>query len=325
MARSFSRKDIFYHASGWYPSANAGDHFVFLNSLSMDNPGLMSAAEALLKVNPGSTDFAVEARFEAALQFLNQMYMSERSKELAFIKSKLPNANVYLDMPYLEIIKLLNEAILEERKFLIRVQQEQARSTIADKKGMGYFSYTQALGSYIEKALNQMTGQGLDENSKKDEDSLSMLVTRLLIRNINQNMSSLDFTQLATIVGVTQSQLMPELKNLEKSGLLHQKRNKNKLSITAVESAIRSSNIFQNMYKKEKSHLDELRKISDHVLSKYGKLSSNNGELAKGMNKIARAEQHLASLAEKPNLSKTEAVIKRIMENLYIKHPKLTR
>ena len=315
MARNFSRKDIFYHGEGWYPSANASDLFVFLNSLSMDNPGLMSAAEALLKVNPGSTDFAVEARFEAALQFLNQMYLSERSKELAFIKSKLPNANVSIDMPYLEVIKLLNEAILEEKKFLTRIQQEQERSIISDKKGMGYYSYTQALGSYIEKALNQMTGQGLDESSKKDEDSLSMLVTRLLIRNINQNMSSLNFTQLATIVGITQSQLMPELKNLEKAGLLQQKRNKKKLSVTSVESAIRNSGVFQNIYKKEKSHLNELRKISNHVLSKYGRFSSENGELARGMNKITRAEQYLASLTEKPNLNKTEAVVKRIMEN----------
>lgn len=310
--RSFSKKEIHYYGEGWYPfSANSSDLFVYLNTLELDNPGLKKSAEALLKVNQNVDDFGIEARFFSALEFLRQMAENERQKELNYLKEKFPNLDVS-NLNYIKLIEKINEAILGQEKFLIRVQQEKERALI--QKGKGSHNYTQVLGSYIEKALNQLTGQGQDENNKKDEDSLSMLVSRLLIRNINKTMSSLDLTELAAIVGITQTQIMPELVKLEKSGQLFQEKNKKKLSVRAVESAIKNSGAFKKIYKKEKENLSELKKISNHVLSKYGQLSSNNSDLDKAFEKISKANNYLSSLENKPNLNKTEIAIKRILK-----------
>ena len=62
MAKKRRSSDEF-RLKGWYPkTAEASNYYVFLNSLSTDNPGLYNSAAALLKANGDIASFTGEAR-----------------------------------------------------------------------------------------------------------------------------------------------------------------------------------------------------------------------------------------------------------------------
>ena len=69
----------------WYPaSADKENLYVYLNTLQIDNPGLYSAAKALINANSHG-DAENGFKIESALQFLDAAASNEAVKEINFV------------------------------------------------------------------------------------------------------------------------------------------------------------------------------------------------------------------------------------------------
>ena len=211
--------------TAWYPaSADKENLYVYLNTLQTDNPGLYSAAQALVKAN-NSQEFENEARIETALEFLNLAAENELQKELHFLSSKFDSGVLSEIMDgntinYPKMIAKINEANKTLDKFQAELKYEmdrfnkvQASKTIENKKnkyqiGEGSHSYTQSLGSYIQATLRQLT-----DLSQEKEERMTQICRNVLINLINKTnaFNGLDISQVSAILGLAQAQMMPLL------------------------------------------------------------------------------------------------------------------
>ena len=262
----------YFSPMGWYPKANAADHYVFLNTLENDNPGLKNAAEALLKVNGNSADFSSEAHFLEAITFLKMAANSERQKEINFLRSK--GLDVPPNINFIDLIREISEAILSVEEFERRIKEEIKRR---GKKGTGAYSYTQGLGGYISAALNQLNSKGRTKNT------LSAIVRTELIKGTKSLSGKLNLNEIAAVIGATQSQIMGVLQEeIDKDVDKTKYYNKNgKLSVTKVGELIKNNSLFQeNFGKNAQKSVEEFQMIANNILSKYHRVLSPAAEKA---------------------------------------------
>ena len=281
----------FFKKLRWYPEAKASDHYVFLNTLKKDNPSLQAAAQALLKVNGQIEDFQQEAHLEKALTFLEKAANSEKSKEINFLRSK--GIEVSEKTNFLELIKLINEAIIGLDELKRRIEVEQNRTDI---KGKGAYSYTQGMGSYIKSALRQLQGQS------KERDTIAGVVRSSLIRATNSLHGSLDIEQIATIIGASQSQIMAAItEELQEDGLqgnVVKEKYLNKdgsINQPAVEKLIKQTKVYQDNFSiKSEKKKNELKMIANNICSKYSLILSSKAknEIKKNFNDLPKNSQN---------------------------------
>lgn len=313
--------------TAWYPaSADKENLYVYLNTLQTDNPGLYSAAQALVKAN-NSQEFENEARIETALEFLNLAAENELQKELNFLSSKFDSSILSEIMDgniinYPKMIAKINEANKTLDKFQAELKYEmnrfnkvQASKTIEDKKnkykiGEGSHSYTQSVGSYIQATLRQLT-----DLSQEKEDRMTQICRNVLINLINKTnaFNGLDISQVSAILGLAQAQIMPLLEKEFQEGKLSTKSGK--LSSRKIEQFITQD---ENYNKLLSNSLEGLQSIANRLLNAYGRIENKKGN----EDKLRRANENfnkaLKSLTQiKNNSSRTnrDRAIRKILKN----------
>lgn len=313
--------------TAWYPaSADKENLYVYLNTLQTDNPGLYSAAQALVKAN-NSQEFENEARIETALEFLNLAADNELQKELNFLSSKFDSSILSEMMDgntinYPKMIAKINEANKTLDKFQAELKYEmnrfnkvQASKTIEDKKnkykiGEGSHSYTQSVGSYIQATLRQLT-----DLSQEKEDRMTQICRNVLINLINKTnaFNGLDISQVSAILGLAQAQIMPLLEKEFQEGKLSTKSGK--LSSRKIEQFITQD---ENYNKLLSNSLEGLQSIANRLLNAYGRIENKKGN----EDKLRRANENfnkaLKSLTQiKNNSSRTnrDRAIRKILNN----------
>ena len=311
----------------WYPaSADKENLYVYLNTLQTDNPGLYSAAQALVKAN-NSQEFENEARIETALEFLNLAAENELQKELNFLSSKFDSSVLSEIMDgntinYPKMIAKINEANKTLDKFQAELKYEmdrfnkvQASKTIENKKkkyqiGEGSHSYTQSLGSYIQATLRQLT-----DLSQEKEERMTQICRNVLINLINKTnaFNGLDISQVSAILGLAQAQIMPLLEKEFQEGKLSTKSGK--LSSRKIEQFITQD---ENYNKLLSNSLEGLQSIANRLLNAYGRIENKKGN----EDKLRRANENfnkaLKSLTQiKNNSSRTnrDRAIRKILKN----------
>lgn len=311
----------------WYPSSVDKENlYVYLNTLQTDNPGLYSAAQALVKAN-NSQEFENEARIETALEFLNLAADNELQKELNFLSSKFDSSILSEIMDgntinYPKMIAKINEANKTLDKFQAELKYEmnrfnkvQASKTIEDKKnkykiGEGSHSYTQSVGSYIQATLRQLT-----DLSQEKEDRMTQICRNVLINLINKTnaFNGLDISQVSAILGLAQVQIMPLLEKEFQEGKLSTKSGK--LSSRKIEQFITQD---ENYNKLLSNSLEGLQSIANRLLNAYGRIENKKGN----EDKLRRANENfnkaLKSLTQiKNNSSRTnrDRAIRKILKN----------
>ena len=311
----------------WYPSSVDKENlYVYLNTLQTDNPGLYSAAQALVKAN-NSQEFENEARIETALEFLNLAADNELQKELNFLSSKFDSSILSEIMDgntinYPKMIAKINEANKTLDKFQAELKYEmnrfnkvQASKTIEDKKNKykiseGSHSYTQSVGSYIQATLRQLT-----DLSQEKEDRMTQICRNVLINLINKTnaFNGLDISQVSAILGLAQAQIMPLLEKEFQEGKLSTKSGK--LSSRKIEQFITQD---ENYNKLLSNSLEGLQSIANRLLNAYGRIENKKGN----EDKLRRANENfnkaLKSLTQiKNNSSRTnrDRAIRKILKN----------
>ena len=285
----------------WYPSsANKDNLYVYLNTLNRDNPGLYAAAKALVNAN-NQGDSENGFKLENALQFLKLAAENEATKEINFLRSKFDDKTLseILDgntINYPKMIAKLNEANKTLEKYKIQLEQELARfervqaarkvekKKVTYKLGEGKYSYTQGFSGYAQAAMRQMVGL-----SRARTDKISQICRTILINKMNmiKDLSSLNVSQMATIIGLAQAEIMPFLEEELKKGTLSNDNN-DKLDPKKIEEIVNKNNAFNKLYSKQ---ADELISISNRILGKFGQRSDLDGkELEKAITNLKRIQ-----------------------------------
>ena len=267
-------------AIGWYPrSANKKDLYVYLNTLSSDNSSLYSAAKSLVNIN-GIINNPEEGEFKKSLDFLKEAALSERSKEINFLRSKGYDIVVDKNFDYKNFIKLLNEQIVDFNNFRTRLEIEKNRYGV---KGTGSHSYTQAMGSYVGAIKRQLEG------GTRRMKTISGVVRSSLIKLAKENLKGVsDINQISSILGMMQSQLMPQLtRELTKDGSLMEaagikqdflNKKSNTINQRAVENIIKQTDLYKQIF--ENSSEQELITIANNIINKYSITLSNKAKKA---------------------------------------------
>ena len=311
----------------WYPSsADKENLYVYLNTLQTDNPGLYSAAQALVKAN-NSQEFENEARIETALEFLNLAADNELQKELHFLSSKFDSSVLSEIMDgntinYPKMIAKINEANKTLDKYQTELQQEKARfervqasKKQEDKKnvyhiGKGKFSYSQGLGGYIQSALRQLTGLSQEQESK-----ISQICRSILIKKINETnaFNGLDISQVAAVIGLAQVEIMPFLEKELNAGNLF--RSGGKLSISKIEEVINKNESFLKLYS---SSLENLQSISNRLINAYGRIENKKGnenKLKLANKNFNEALKNLTQIKNSSSRTNRDRAIRKILNN----------
>lgn len=259
---------------GWYPSAQLGDHYVFLNTLSDDNPFLHSAAKKMVSLNV-NLEKDSQLVFKEGISFLRKAAESERKKENSFLESRgfTPPA----DGDYGTLIENINEANIGLEEFKRRVREEKNRRNV---KGTGGWSYTQSLSSYISSAKNQMSGAKGGRSMK----TIAGVVRSSLIKQFNSLSGSMSLDQIASAIGVSQTFLMDEIgrqvKNEDTGDILPQYLNKDGRTINQqkIESLIKNSSVYKMYIEDPKKNIEVLTEYANNILSKYGNALSKEAK-----------------------------------------------
>ena len=270
----------------WYPSsANKENLYVYLNTLQTDNPGLYSAAKALINANSHG-DAENGFKIESALQFLDAAASNEAVKEINFLRYRLGD-NVLSEIMdgdminYPKMIAKINEANKTLNKFQIELEQEMNRfkkvqdaRVIENKKvkykiGEGSHSYTQSIGGYIQATMRQLT-----DLSPEKEDKVTQICRNVLIGLINKTdaFNGLDISQVSAILGLAQAQIMPLLEKEFKNGNLTTKSGT--LSSKKIEQIITQDENYNRLIS---NSLDTLQGIANRLLNSFSVFENKNG------------------------------------------------
>lgn len=260
---------------GWYPSANTKDHYVFLNTLAEDNPGLKAAAQTMITINPNLNEDP-NASFQEGIEFLRAAAASERKKELAFLKSKdisISGDNVS------ELITEINGAKMEIKEFKRRVKEEKDRRNV---KGTGAWSYSQGLSGYISSAKNQLSKQ----KNSKEMTTIAGVTRSALIKMFKSLGGKMTLEQLSAVIGAAQSFIMSELTEKMTDGdgnILPQFLNQKKggtINQGEVEKLIKATPSYEKFIQAPVKNLSTLQEYANNVLSKYGYTLSKEARAA---------------------------------------------
>ena len=313
--------------TAWYPaSADKENLYVYLNTLQTDNPGLYSAAQALVKAN-SSQEFENEARIETALEFLNLAADNELQKELNFLSSKFDSSILSEIMDgntinYPKMIAKINEANKTLDKFQAELKYEinrfnkvQAAKTVEDKKvkykiGEGSHSYTQSVGSYIQATLRQLT----DLSSEKEE-RITQICRNVLINLINKTnaFNGLDISQISAILGLAQAQIMPLLEKEFQDGKLSTKSGK--LSSRKIEQFIIQDESYNKLIS---NSLSNLQSIANRLLNAYGRIENKKGnedKLRLANKNFEEALKNLTKIQSSNSRTNRDRAVRKILKN----------
>lgn len=313
--------------TAWYPSsADKENLYVYLNTLQTDNPGLYSAAQALVKAN-NSQEFENEARIETALEFLNLAAENELQKELNFLSSKFDSSVLSEIMDgntinYPKMIAKINEANKTLDKYQTELQQEKARfervqasKKQEDKKnvyhiGKGKFSYSQGLGGYIQATLRQLT----DLSSEKEE-KITQICRNVLINLINKTnaFNGLDISQISAILGLAQAQIMPLLEKELQDGKLFTKSGK--LSSRKIEQFIIQDESYNKLIS---NSLSNLQNIANRLLNSYGRIENKKGnedKLRLANKNFEEALKNLTKIQSSNSRTNRDRAVRKILKN----------
>ena len=298
---------------GWYPrSANKKDLYVYLNTLSSDNSSLYASAKSLVNIN-GIIDNPKEGIFYDSIEFLKSAALSERTKEINFLKSKGYDIPVSKDFDYIGFIKILNEQIADFNNFKTRIEIEKNRRGV---KGPGSHSYTQAMGSYTGAIMRQLQG------GPRKMTTIAGVVRSSLIKIAKEKLKGItDINQISSILGMMQSQLMPQLtKELTKDGSLavaagikkeYTNEKGNIIKQQAIEDLIKQTDLYKQIF--ENSSEQELTSIANNILNKYSITLSK-----KAKNILRKTAQNLPKIKNSKKIDWT-AVLKETNYNQYLK------
>ena len=313
--------------TAWYPSsADKENLYVYLNTLQTDNPGLYSAAQALVKAN-NSQEFENEARIETALEFLNLAAENELQKELNFLSSKFDSSVLSEIMDgntinYPKMIAKINEANKTLDKYQTELQQEKARfervqasKKQEDKKnvyhiGKGKFSYSQGVGGYIQATLRQLT----DLSSEKEE-KITQICRNVLINLINKTnaFNELDISQISAILGLAQAQIMPLLEKELQDGKLFTKSGK--LSSRKIEQFIIQDESYNKLIS---NSLSNLQNIANRLLNSYGRIENKKGnedKLRLANKNFEEALKNLTKIQSSNSRTNRDRAVRKILKN----------
>ena len=311
----------------WYPSsADKENLYVYLNTLQTDNPGLYSAAQALVKAN-NSQEFENEAQIETALEFLSLAADNELQKELHFLSSKFDSSVLSEIMDgntinYPKMIAKINEANKTLDKYQTELQQEKARfervqasKKQEDKKnvyhiGKGKFSYSQGLGGYIQATLRQLT----DLSSEKEE-KITQICRNVLINLINKTnaFNGLDISQISAILGLAQAQIMPLLEKELQDGKLFTKSGK--LSSRKIEQFIIQDESYNKLIS---NSLSNLQNIANRLLNSYGRIENKKGnedKLRLANKNFEEALKNLTKIQSSNSRTNRDRAVRKILKN----------
>ena len=311
----------------WYPaSADKENLYVYLNTLQTDNPGLYSAAQALVKAN-NSQEFENEAKIETALEFLSLAADNELQKELHFLSSKFDSSVLSEIMDgntinYPKMIAKINEANKTLDKYQTELQQEKARfervqasKKQEDKKnvyhiGKGKFSYSQGLGGYIQATLRQLT----DLSSEKEE-KITQICRNVLINLINKTnaFNGLDISQISAILGLAQAQIMPLLEKELQDGKLFTKSGK--LSSRKIEQFIIQDESYNKLIS---NSLSNLQNIANRLLNSYGRIENKKGnedKLRLANKNFEEALKNLTKIQSSNSRTNRDRAVRKILKN----------
>lgn len=227
---------------GWYPNAELSRRYVYLNTLEDDNPSLYFAAKGMINLGALLSENNND-RITKAVDFLQSMANAEMAREMEFMANKgLDDLSFENISDYIEKI---NEMIIGVEKYRTRIEYEKNRW---DVKGRGAWSYTQAMGPYIQTAINS-----IEETGKKNLNSLSSVVREVIAEEVNKRCAGKGYTseQLGAIFGSIQAFVMEDLER-DKSGFLDKRyRYKEVYSKNKLKEYIRKDEMFNLLFSKE--------------------------------------------------------------------------
>ena len=307
----------------WYPSsANKDNLYVYLNTLSRDNPGLYSAAKALVNANnQGDTENGF--RIESALQFLDAAATNEATKEINFLRYRLGDKILAEIMDgdiinYPKMIAKINEANKTLEKYQAELEQEmnrfekvQASRVIEDKKvkykiGEGSHSYTQSVGGYIQATMRQLT-----DLSPEKEDKVTQICRNVLIGLINKTdaFNGLDISQVSAILGLAQAQIMPLLEKEFKNGNL---TTSGALSSKKIEQIITEDESYKRLIS---NSLDTLQGIANRLLNSFGVFENkNSSDYVRAKRNYEQAVSNLKGIVKSSSNTARNRAAKKIIK-----------
>ena len=307
----------------WYPSsANKDNLYVYLNTLSRDNPGLYSAAKALVNANnQGDTENGF--KIESALQFLDAAATNEATKEINFLRYRLGDKILAEIMDgdiinYPKMIAKINEANKTLEKYQAELEQEmnrfekvQASRVIEDKKvkykiGEGSHSYTQSVGGYIQATMRQLT-----DLSPEKEDKVTQICRNVLIGLINKTdaFNGLDISQVSAILGLAQAQIMPLLEKEFKNGNL---TTSGALSSKKIEQIITEDESYKRLIS---NSLDTLQGIANRLLNSFGVFENkNSSDYVRAKRNYEQAVSNLKGIVKSSSNTARNRAAKKIIK-----------
>lgn len=199
----------------WYPEASLSRKYVYLNTLRTDNPSLYVESQNMLRMRTFLTGDN-NKRMMDAVNFLLTIADAEEQRELAFMEARgvfgiedLTSGN------FTEYMEKINSAITSVQRYQTRIRLEKERW---DKRGTGAWSYTQALGSYISRALNALQKEEeKSSKSKKNKNNDVMVVSRyvemIAAQKVKEKLSGKNYSidEIAAVIGTVVTLTMEDL------------------------------------------------------------------------------------------------------------------
>lgn len=202
----------------WYPEVTLSKQYVYLNTLRTDNPSMYVQAQNMLRMRTYLTDDN-NKRMMDAVNFLLKIADAEEGRELAFMEERgVLGIEDLTSGQFTEYVEKINSAITSVQRYQTRIRLEEERW---GKKGTGAWSYTQATGSYISRALNALQKEEDKSNSKsqrknnKNDDVtvISRYAETIIAKAVKEKMSGKNYSidEIAAVIGTAVTLTMEDL------------------------------------------------------------------------------------------------------------------
>ena len=197
----------------WYPEATLSKRYVYLNTLRTDNPSMYVQAQNMLRMKTFLTGNN-NKRMIDAVNFLLKIADAEEARELAFMEARgVLGIEDLTSGKFTEYVEKINSAITTVQRYQTRIRLEEERW---GKKGTGAWSYTQAIGSYISRALNALQKEEEQKNKKNKNDdvtAVSRYVEMIAARTVKEKLKGKNYSidEIAAVVGTAVTLTMEDL------------------------------------------------------------------------------------------------------------------
>ena len=197
----------------WYPEATLSKRYVYLNTLRTDNPSMYVQAQNMLRMKTFLTGNN-NKRMIDAVNFLLKIADAEEARELAFMEARgVLGIEDLTSGKFTEYVEKINSAITTIQRYQTRIRLEEERW---GKKGTGAWSYTQAIGSYISRALNALQKEEEQKNKKNKNDdvtAVSRYVEMIAARTVKEKLKGKNYSidEIAAVIGTAVTLTMEDL------------------------------------------------------------------------------------------------------------------